>query len=153
MYIYNMSSDRNLYDQGAYLSKTAESSKPINWVLDINASESCQVCGDQPNVLEHTERIRRENDIFGLNRKLTKDPKKKYQKNDRIADSSNFSPAFLCERNIKNKDFLNQNSHNDYMEDLRKLSPSDVRTNDTSENMCKLTNYVKSTDLNFSYKV
>ena len=39
------------------------------------------------------------------------------------------------------------------MEDLRKLSPSDVRTNDTSENMCKLTNYVKSTDLNFSNKV
>ena len=148
-----MSSDRTLYDQGAYLAKTAESSKPISWILDINANESCQSCGESPNVLEHAERIRRENDMFGLNRKLSKDPRDKYQKNEKIADASNFSPAYLCERNLKNKDFLNQNSGNDYMEELRKLSPSDIKPVDTSVNMCKLTNYVEKNNIDFTNKV
>ena len=39
------------------------------------------------------------------------------------------------------------------MEELRKLSPSDIKPVDTSVNMCKLTNYVEKNNIDFTNKV
>lgn len=148
-----MSSDRSIYDEGAYLAKTNESSKPLSYVLNVNAHENCQVCGEQPNVSKHVDRISLENDLLGLNRKLSKDPSQKYQKSEQIAESLDYSPAYLCERNLKNVSFLGEQSANEYMENLRKQTPNEVRSVDTSENMCKLTNYMNQNNIEFTNKV
>jgi hypothetical protein len=115
-----MSSDRNIYDEGAYLKKTSESSKPINYMLDINRQENCQVCGDTPNVAKHVDRVSLENDLLGHTRKLSRDPKQKYQKNTNIANTLNFTVPYICERNLTDPSFIDQNNGNKYMEDLKK---------------------------------
>lgn len=115
-----MASDRSTYDQGSFLVKTKESIKPLAWILDIGAHENCTPCGDKPNVSVHEERVNLENDILGINRKLSKDPKQKYQKNDKIADVLNYNPPYLCERNISAPIFRDQHTGNTYMEDLKK---------------------------------
>ncbi len=148
-----MSSDRSIYDEGAYLAKTKESSKPLNYVLNVNAFESCQVCGDKPNITNHAERVSLESDLLGLTRKLTRDPKQKYQKDVKIADNLNYSPAFLCERNLQNPKFLNKENTNQYMDNLKKLSPQQIKPVDSSANMCKLNNYIKNNDITFTNKV
>ena len=148
-----MSSDRAIYDEAAYLVKTTESSKPLSYVLNINAHENCQVCGEQPNVSKHVDRISLENDLLGINRKLSKNPKQQYQKTEKIAETLNYSPAYLCERNLQNKSFLNNKATNEYMENLRKLTPRDVRNIDTSKNMCKLTNYMNQNNIEFDNQV
>jgi hypothetical protein len=145
-----MSSDRTLYDKGAYLAKTEQSSRPLEWVLDINANENCKVCGEKPNSTKHSDRVSLENELFGLDRKNSKDPKQKYQKSNKIADTLNYQPAWLCERNIKSNQFLvtNINKPNAYMESLRDKSPSDVNKDfDKSKNMCKLTNFLDKNNI------
>lgn len=145
-----MSSDRTLYDKGAYLAKTEQSSKPLEWVLDINAQESCKVCGNKPNVAKHSDRVALESDLFGLDRKNSKDPNEKYQKNKKIADTLEYQPAWLCERNLKNNKFLvnNVNEPNAYMEKLRNNKPSDMRKKfGKSDNMCKLTNFLEKNNI------
>ena len=117
-----MASDRSLYDQGAFLIKTKESIKPLAHVLDVTAHENCTICGDKPNVLVHLDRIIMENDIFGINRKLSKDPRTKYQKSDKIADDVNYNPPYLCERIINDPTFLDQSSNNKYMDDIKKMT-------------------------------
>jgi len=117
-----MSSDRSIYDQGAYLVKTKESAKPLSYMLQINAHENCIKCGDMPNVSVHEERVNLENDILGLTRKLSKDPKEKYQMNPKIAATLNYSPPYLCERTITDPSFINNTNPNQYMEDLKKVS-------------------------------
>jgi len=120
-----MSSDRSLYDKKSYLVKTDEASKPLLHTLDINRQESCTVCGDAPNVTNHAERVALETDLFGHNRKLSRDPKDKYQKNTRIANTLNYSVPFLCERNLNNPQFRDQRG-NDYIDELKKgISPND----------------------------
>ncbi len=120
MVLYSMASDRSTYDQGAFLVKTKESIKPLAYVLNVGAHENCTPCGDKPNVSVHEERVNLENDILGLTRKLSKDPKQKYQKNDKIADVLNYNPPYLCERYIVDPSFRDQNTGNKYMEDLKK---------------------------------
>jgi hypothetical protein len=145
-----MSSDRSIYDKGAYLVKTEQSSKPLEWVLDINANENCKVCGPKPNVTGHVDRVALESDLFGLDRKHSRDPKEKYQKNDKIADTLNYHPAWVCERNIKSNDFLvnNVNAPNAYMDELRSKKPSDIKSKfDNSKNMCKLTNFLNNNNI------
>ena len=115
-----MASDRSIYDQGSFLVKTKESIKPLAYILEIQAHENCTPCGDKPNVSVHEERVNLENDIFGINRKLSKDPKQKYQKNDKIANVLNYNPPYLCERNILAASFRDQHTGNKYMEDLKK---------------------------------
>ena len=122
-----MSSDRTIYDKGAYLAKTKESSKPLSHVLDLNAYEGCEVCGDKPNVTNHAERVALESDLLGINRKLSRDPKKKYQKNNNIANTLNYSPAYLCERNLQNSKFLSNVNRNEYMEKLKTMSPQQLK--------------------------
>ena len=75
-----MSSDRSLYDKQSYLVKTDEASKPLQHTLDINRQEACVVCGDAPNVTNHAERVELENDLFGHNRKLSRDPRRSISK-------------------------------------------------------------------------
>jgi hypothetical protein len=117
-----MASDRSTYDQGSFLVKTKESINPLAYVLEIQAHENCTKCGDKPNVSVHEDRVNLENDIFGINRKLSKDPKQKYQKNDKIADVLNYNPPYLCERYILDPSFRDQNTGNKYMEDLKKVA-------------------------------
>lgn len=114
--------DRSTYDQGSFLVKTKESIKPLSYVLNIEAHENCTICGDKPNVTVHQERVNLENELFGLTRKLSKDPRTKYQKSDKIAETLNYSPPFLCERTLNSPSFIDQSKNNKYMEDLRKLS-------------------------------
>jgi hypothetical protein len=114
--------DRSTYDQGSFLVKTKESIKPLAYVLNIEAHENCTICGDKPNVTVHQERVNLENDLFGLTRKLSKDPRTKYQKSDVIAQELNYSPPYLCERTLNAPSFIDQSKNNKYMEDLRKLS-------------------------------
>ena len=118
-----MASDRGIYDQGAYLIKTKESIKPLSYMLQINAYENCIPCGITPNVSVHNERIELENDLFGLTRKLSKDPKEKYQYDPTIAKTLNYVPPYLCERSLTDKSFISNNNANQYMEDLRKSNP------------------------------
>ena len=115
-----MASDRSTYDQGSFLVKTKESIKPLAYMLEVQAHENCTPCGDKPNVSVHQERVNLENDILGLTRKLSKDPKQKYQKNDKIADVLNYNPPYLCERYILDSSFRDQNTGNKYMDDLKK---------------------------------
>jgi hypothetical protein len=115
-----MASDRSTYDQGSFLVKTKESVKPLAYMLEIGAHENCTPCGEKPNVSVHEDRVNLENDLFGLTRKLSKDPKQKYQKNDKIADVLNYNPPYLCERTLSAPTFLDQSAGNKYMEDLKK---------------------------------
>ena len=117
-----MASDRSTYDQGSFLVKTKESIKPLAYMLEIQAHENCTPCGDKPNVSVHEERVNLENDILGLTRKLSKDPKQKYQKNDKIANVLNYNPPYLCERYIIDSTFRDQNTGNKYMDDLKKMN-------------------------------
>jgi len=114
-----MASDRTLYDMGAYNVKTSDSTKPMSYMMAINANENCMVCGDKPNVSVHADRVNLENDILGLTRKLTKDPKEKYQFNPKIADTLNYSPPYLCERDITDASFINPINNTKYMETLK----------------------------------
>jgi hypothetical protein len=118
-----MASDRSIYDQGAYLNKTKESIKPLSYMLQVSSFENCEKCGDKPNVTKHAERVELENDLFGINRKLSQDPKQKYQMDPKIAKTLNYNPPYLCERNITHPSFISTVNTNKYMEDLRKLSP------------------------------
>ena len=117
-----MASDRSTYDMGAYLVKTKESIKPLAYMLEITAHENCLPCGDKPNVSVHGDRVSLESELLGLTRKLSKDPKMKYQKNDKIADTLNYNPPYLCERSLANDAFLDNTVHNKYMEDLKTLT-------------------------------
>ena len=120
-----MSSDRSLYDKQSYLVKTDEASKPLQHTLDINRQEACTICGDAPNVTNHADRVALENDLFGHNRKLSRDPKDKYQKSSTIANTLNYSVPYLCERNLNNPKFRDQ-SDNKYIEDLKRgKTPND----------------------------
>ena len=121
-----MASDRSIYDQGSFLVKTKESIKPLAYMLEIQAHENCTPCGDKPNVSVHQDRVTLENDIFGLTRKLSKDPRMKYQKSDKIADVLNYNPPYLCERLITNTTFIDQTNGNKYMEDLKKSPPPNL---------------------------
>uniref|UniRef100_A0A6C0J7Y5 Uncharacterized protein n=1 Tax=viral metagenome TaxID=1070528 RepID=A0A6C0J7Y5_9ZZZZ len=147
-----MSSDRTIYDKEAYLVKTNESNKPLKWMLDLNAHENCEICGDKPNISVHPNRVELESELFGLDRKLSRDPKSKYQKSEIIADSLNYAPAYVCERNIQNSSFLSQDISNQYMEDLRKQSPEGFNNN-TNTNKCKLTNFLDNNNIDTSNKV
>jgi hypothetical protein len=89
-------------------------------MLNLGSHENCTPCGDKPNVSVHEERVNLENDLFGLTRKLSRDPRQKYQKSDKIADVLNYNPPYLCERLIVNPSFIDNVDHNKYMEDLRK---------------------------------
>jgi hypothetical protein len=150
-----MSSDRTIYDKGAYLVKTEQSNKPLSWILDVNVHESCKACGDKPNVAVHSDRVGLESELFGLDRKLSRDPKEKHQKTDKL-ETLNYRPAWLCERNLENDKFLSNqpNESNKYMENLKTLSPENIRSSfKTSDNMCKLTNFLDKNDINSSNKV
>ena len=153
-----MSSDRTIYDKEAYLVKTSESNKPLKWMLDLNAYENCEVCGDKPNRSIHPNRVELESELFGLDRKLSRDPKQKYQKSDKIAKNLNYAPAFVCERNIKSKSFLTQDTSNQYMEDLKKMSPENNEkfsnhANHSKNNKCKLTNFLDNNNIDTSNEV
>lgn len=120
-----MASDRSIYDQGVYTVKTKESVKPLSYMLQINAHENCEVCsvGVKPNVSKHEERVNLENDIFGLERKVSRDPKTQYQMNPLIAKTLNYIPPYLCERSLNHPTFINNtDTNNKYMEDLKKTS-------------------------------
>ncbi len=117
-----MASDRSIYDHGSFLVKTKESIKPLAYMLEVQKHENCNVCGDKPNVSIHEQRVNLENDLLGINRKLTKDPKYKYQKNPNIANALNYSPPYLCERAIISPSFIDQHSGNKYMDELKKTS-------------------------------
>jgi len=117
-----MQSDRSIYDQQAYMIKTKESNKPLSYMLMVNAHENCMMCGDVPNVSVHQDRVNLENDILGLTRKLTKDPAKEYQMDPKIANTLNYVPPYLCERNLTDPSFISQTNTNKYMEDLKKTT-------------------------------
>lgn len=126
-----MASDRTIYDQGVYTVKTKESAKPLSYILQINAHENCTVCGDKPNVSKHDERINLENDLFGLVRKTTRDPKTQYQMDPKIAQTLNYSPPYLCERSLVDPSFVNTTNTNKYMDDLKKTGPPKVSEMDS----------------------
>ena len=121
-----MSSDRPNNDMGSYNIKTKESNKPLDYMFMINAHENCTTCGDQPNVSVHLDRVNLENDLFGLNRKLSRDPKEKYQFDPTIAKTLNYNPPYLCERYITDPSFINPTNKNSYIEDLKKFSIKDI---------------------------
>jgi len=116
-----MASDRSLYDMGVYNIRTSESTKPLSYMMTINAHENCITCGDKPNVSVHKERVNLENDILGLTRKSTKDPKEKYQYNPKIAETLNYTPPYLCERDITDPSFINPINNTKYMETLKSM--------------------------------
>ena len=131
-----MASDRPIYDQGVYTVKTKESIKPLSYMLQINAHENCKVCGDKPNVTKHEERINLENDIFGLQRKTTRDPSTQYKMNPLIAKTLNYVPPYLCERSLNHSSFINNtDTNNKYMEDLRKTSVPTIEIFEDLENL------------------
>lgn len=124
-----MASDRSIYDQGVYTIKTKESSKPLSYMLQINAYENCQACGATPNVSKHDERVNLENDILGIQRKVSRDPLTQYQMNPLIAKTLNYTPPYLCERSLNHPTFINNtNVNNKYMEDLKKTSVTSMIT-------------------------
>lgn len=120
-----MSSDRTIYDQGAYMNKVKQASKPLEYVLDINRHENWLTCGNQVNVAKHADRVALESELLGHSRKLSKDPSQQYQKNDVIANTLPFTVPYVCERTLSHPSFLDQNTNNKYMEDLKKgVNPS-----------------------------
>ena len=122
-----MASDRPIYDQGVYMIKTKESSKPLSYMLQINAHENCQMCGVKPNVSKHEERVSLENDILGIERKVSRDPLTQYQMNPLIAKTLNYTPPYLCERSLNHPTFINNTDvNNKYMEDLKKKTVSTI---------------------------
>ena len=92
--------------------------KPLKYLLDVNRHESCIPCGNKPNVTNHKDRVALENDLLGNNRKLSRDPKQKYQKNEKIANVLPYLNPLLCERNLQNNKFLDNNGNN-YMNELK----------------------------------
>jgi len=129
-----MASDRSMYDMGVYNIKTEESSKPLSYMFTINAHENCNICGDTPNVSVHMDRVNLENDLFGLTRKLSRDPKEKYQFNPSIANTlNNYVPPYLCERYITDPSFINPTNKNSYIEDLKKISIKDFQKTNNIE--------------------
>ncbi len=123
-----MESDRPNYDMGAFLVKTKESIKPLAYMLEVNAHENCTPCGDKPNVSVHEQRVNLESDLFGINRKLSRDPRMKYQKSDKIAETLNYNPPYLCERKLTDSTFIDTVDHNKYMEDLRNMKFTSTET-------------------------
>ena len=95
-------SDRSIYDEGSYSQQIKQSNKPLGYMLNTGAHENCKECGDKPNVTNHSDRVNLESDLMGHNRKLSNDPAKQYQKSEKIADTLNYAPPFLCERNLTN---------------------------------------------------
>ena len=125
-----MSSDRTIYDKGAYLVKTEESNKPLIHQLDLVKHENCNVCEQsdgRKNVSNIGDRIDVESDLFGINRKLSRDPKEKFQFGDKTK-SLNYVPAWLCERELKDEKFLDNNNENSkFLQSMKKVSPNVVR--------------------------
>lgn len=115
-----MSSDRTIYDEGAYTKKTNESTKPISYVFDLARQESCMQCDGNVNVAKHVDRVELENDLLGHNRKLSRDPKEKYQKSDNVANTLPFVAPYVCERTLSHPSFRDNGESNRYMEELKK---------------------------------
>jgi hypothetical protein len=137
--------DRSMYDEASYEIQVKQSSKPLGYMLNTGAHENCKECGEKPNVTNHMERVDLESDLLGHNRKLSNDPIKQYQKNDKIANTLNYVPPFLCERNLTNNKFYSTDNNNDYMEKLRNLDPKDMNNIDsTSQNMCVIKDYLNN---------
>jgi|SaaInlStandDraft_5_1057022.scaffolds.fasta_scaffold00837_3 hypothetical protein len=115
-----MSLEGTKYDKNAFKYSTRESTGPLKYVMDIYRQESCTPCGGDQNVAKHSDRVALENDILGHNRILTHDESMKYQKNDKIANTLPFISPYICERNLANKSFIDNNTdRNNYMQQLK----------------------------------
>ena len=116
-----MSSDRSLYDKQSYLHKTDEASKPLEYILDINRQESCMICSNKPNVLPLDKIIENETELLGHNRKLSRNPKDKYQKNSpqKLIVGEHTVP-YVCERNLYNPKFRGkEDNYLKYVQELK----------------------------------
>ena len=71
--------DRTLYDEEVYVTDNLQRNKPLGYVLNTGAYENCAECNKLPTVTNHTDRVILENDLLGHNRRLSNDPKLKYQ--------------------------------------------------------------------------
>nr|QFG74634.1 MAG: hypothetical protein [Megaviridae environmental sample] len=111
--------DRTLYDEEVYVTDNIQRNKPLGYVLNTGAYENCAECNELPTVTNHVDRVILENDLLGHNRRLSNDPKLKYQPRQQgNADNNidlvsnltpgklNFLPPYVCERNLDSEDFL-----------------------------------------------
>lgn len=115
-----MSLEGTKYDPNSFKYSTRESTGPLKYVMDIYRQESCTPCGGNQNVAKHADRIALENDLLGHNRILTRDESKKYQKNEKIANTLPFIAPYVCERTISAPSFLDNNQErNNYMQQLK----------------------------------
>ena len=115
-----MSLTRPKTDQCAFNTRNIERSKPLSYMLQIDAQENCVVCGDTPNAVKLDKRVEIESNLFGLNRTLSNNL---CQPNSMvpqlIKESENYNPPFLCERNLSHPSFVSTANPNKYMEELR----------------------------------
>ena len=107
-------------DECAFNTRTQESIKPLSYVLQIDAHENCEMCGDKPNAVNLIKRVDIESDLFGLNRTLSNNL---CQSNNMVPllveETKNYNPPFLCERNLSHPSFVSTANPNNYMEKLR----------------------------------
>ena len=108
-------------DHMNYLNQTKESTRPLAYMLQVDAHEACQVCGNTPNAINHPIRIHAENELRGLTRKQSRYPGDKYQMGSNLdAITTNYGAPYVCERNLTDKTFIDQANHNEWMEKLAK---------------------------------
>lgn len=139
-----MSSDRTHYDEGAIRTAIRQSTAPLTWILDLNAHENTSLCGTTPNVSNHADRTDVESQLRSLDKPLTNDPSKKYQKGEQT-NKLDYSPPYLCERAINHPNFeLNIPFRNDYQEKVRTANPNELGLK--SEALEKVQKFVNSLD-------
>lgn len=139
-----MSSDRTHYDEGAIRTAIKQSSQPLSWILDLNAHENTSLCGTTPNVSNHGERVDVESQLRNLDKPLSNDPSKKYQKGEQTTPL-NYVPPYLCERAINHPDFEQKITwRNDYEESIRNAKPEDIGLKSTA--MERVQNFINSVD-------
>ena len=111
-------------DECAFTTRTQESIKPLSYMLQIDAQENCEICGDKPNAVKLDKRVDIESNLFGLTRPLSNNL---CQSNNMIPtltkETENYNPPYLCERNLKHPSFVSNADPNKYMENLRKSTP------------------------------
>ena len=111
-------------EECAYDTRLKQSITPLSYVLQIDAQENCEICGDTPNAVKLDKRVEIESNLFGLNRTLSNNL---CQSNKMIPtlteETKNYNPPFLCERNLSHPSFVSTADPNKYMENLRTSRP------------------------------
>jgi hypothetical protein len=148
-----MSNTRTFYDTKVVASLEDQKSNQYKYVMNLDKHESCTTCdkGNKPSSINLVEKTKIENNLTGREHTITKlqpsDSKELHQmnQNPKIAD---YTPAWLCERNLKSEKFLT-NDYNNNFRDYRNKSPSELGI--SSQKQCVIKSYLELNPNNDKY--